>query len=59
MLGDGAAKEERDRQFAALKSNKKSVVPDKWADADIQKMIYGLDVMEAANAHFDMLYASM
>jgi salicylate hydroxylase len=43
-LGEGKAKAERDRQFAALKE-KKGSVPDKWADADVQKMIYGHDCM--------------
>lgn len=42
-LGSGKAKEERDKIFAALKSGK-GPVPDKWADADVQRMIYGVDV---------------
>ncbi|KAF2790460.1 monooxygenase [Melanomma pulvis-pyrius CBS 109.77] len=46
-LGTGKAKEERDKIFAALKTGK-GPVPDKWADADVQKMIYGLDVVEEA-----------
>ncbi|CAI6334759.1 unnamed protein product [Periconia digitata] len=46
-LGSGKAKEERDKIFAALKSGK-GPVPDKWADADVQKMIYGLDVVDEA-----------
>ncbi|KIW13195.1 hypothetical protein PV08_08382 [Exophiala spinifera] len=46
-LGEGKAKEERDKQFAALKEGK-GPVPDKWADADIQKMVYGVDCMEEA-----------
>ncbi|ORY10731.1 salicylate hydroxylase-like protein [Clohesyomyces aquaticus] len=49
-LGQGKAKEERDKVFAALKSGK-GPVPDKWADADIQRMIYGHDcVAEAEKA---------
>jgi salicylate hydroxylase len=49
-LGAGKAKEERDKIFAALKSGK-GPVPDKWADADVQKMIYGIDIVkEAENA---------
>lgn len=47
-LGDGAAKEERDKQFAALKDKKGGAVPDKWADADVQKKIYGHDCMQIA-----------
>jgi salicylate hydroxylase len=42
-LGSGKAKEERDKIFAALKTGK-GPVPDKWADADVQRMIYGVDV---------------
>ncbi|KAK6380843.1 hypothetical protein LTS17_005044 [Exophiala oligosperma] len=46
-LGEGKAKEERDKQFAALKEGK-GPVPDKWADADVQKMVYGVDCMKIA-----------
>lgn len=55
-LGDGEAKEERDRQFAALKEKESSAVPDKWADAEVQKMIYGVDVMQVAEDRFGELY---
>lgn len=55
-LGEGAAKEERDRQFAALKEGK-GPVPDKWADADVQKIIYGQDVMKIADEDFDSIFA--
>ncbi|TKA68111.1 hypothetical protein B0A55_08293 [Friedmanniomyces simplex] len=57
-LGEGAAKEERDRQFAALKSGK-GPVPDKWADADVQRMIYGRDVMKIAEEEFEGIYATL
>lgn len=57
-LGEGAAKEERDRQFAALKEGK-GPVPDKWADADVQKMIYGQDVMKIAEEEFQNIYAKL
>jgi salicylate hydroxylase len=50
-LGDGQAKEERDKAFAALKSGK-GPVPDKWADADVQKLIYGFDCMKVAEDTF-------
>ena len=46
-LGEGAAKEERDKQFAALKAGK-GPVPDKWADADVQKRVYGFDCVQVA-----------
>lgn len=54
-LGEGAAKEERDRQFAALKE-KKGPVPDKWADAEVQKKVYGFDCMKVAE---DLVKAEM
>lgn len=57
-LGEGAAKEERDRQFAALK-NGKGPVPDKWADADVQRMIYGQDVMKIASDEFEARYNAL
>ncbi|PLB45793.1 FAD/NAD(P)-binding domain-containing protein [Aspergillus steynii IBT 23096] len=50
-LGDGAAKEERDKQFAALKQGR-GPVPDKWADADVQKEIYGFDCVQEAEERF-------
>jgi salicylate hydroxylase len=46
-LGSGKAKEERDKVFAALKSGS-GKVPDKWADADIQAQVYGVDVVADA-----------
>ncbi|EME39718.1 monooxygenase-like protein [Dothistroma septosporum NZE10] len=57
-LGDGKAKEERDQQFAALKEGK-GPVPDKWADADVQKIIYGTDVMAVADEQFGEIYAKL
>lgn len=54
-LGEGAAKEERDKQFAALKEKKGGAVPDKWADADVQKKIYGHDCMEVAKEEYEGL----
>ena len=56
-LGDGGAKEERDRQFAALKEKKNGTVPDKWADADVQKLIYGHDCMQVARDGFEELFS--
>jgi salicylate hydroxylase len=57
-LGEGAAKDERDRQFAALKE-KKGAVPDKWADADVQRQIYGHDCMKVTQDSFAEIYASL
>lgn len=56
-LSDGAAREERDKQFAALKEKKGGSVPDKWADPEVQKKIYGDDVMHIAEERFDELFA--
>ncbi|EXJ54893.1 salicylate hydroxylase [Cladophialophora psammophila CBS 110553] len=48
-LGEGAAKDERDLQFAKLKAARgKGRVPDKWADQDVQKLIYGTDCIAMA-----------
>jgi salicylate hydroxylase len=57
-LGEGTTKEERDRQFAALKSGGKGPVPDKWADADVQKLIYGFDCMKVAGETFEDAFQS-
>ncbi|KAF2030778.1 FAD/NAD(P)-binding domain-containing protein [Setomelanomma holmii] len=43
-LGAGKAKEERDKMFAALKAGS-GKVPDRWADADVQARVYGVDVV--------------
>jgi salicylate hydroxylase len=48
-LGAGKAKEERDKVFAALKAGT-GKVPDKWADADVQSQVYGVDVVADAEA---------
>jgi salicylate hydroxylase len=56
-LGEGKAKEERDREFAKLKEGK-GKVPDKWADADVQKMIYGFDCVDVTEKEFDRLFAA-
>lgn len=56
QLGEGAAKEERDRQFAALKQGK-GPVPDKWADADVQREIYGFDCTKVAEDEFDEYFS--
>lgn len=59
-LGAGAAKEERDRQFAELrKSGGKGKVPDRWADADVQKQIYGFDCVQVADETFEKEFKLM
>ncbi|KAL1304519.1 hypothetical protein AAFC00_003505 [Neodothiora populina] len=59
-LGEGAAKEERDKAFKALREGGKAgSVPDKWADADVQKMIYGHDCYKNAQDEFDNIYNSL
>ncbi|KAJ9138938.1 3-hydroxybenzoate 6-hydroxylase 1 [Pleurostoma richardsiae] len=57
-LGEGKAKEERDKQFADFKANKKAV-PDKWASPDVQEMIYSHDCVKHANENFDELFATV
>lgn len=52
-LGEGAEKEARDRQFEALRKTGKGPVPDRWADAEIQSMVYGTDCAQIARDTFD------
>lgn len=56
-LGEGKAKEERDRQFR--ENGKAGSVPDKWASPDVQKMIYSYDCVKEATEKFDELLASL
>lgn len=56
-LGTGKEKEERDRQFAAIRDNGKGPVPDKWADADVQRMIYGFDCQRVAEVAMSDAFA--
>jgi salicylate hydroxylase len=56
-LGEGQAKEERDRQFR--ENGKTGSVPDKWASPDVQKMIYSHDCVKEASDNFDRLYATL
>lgn len=52
-LGQGEAKAERDAHFAALANGSgKGTMPDKWADAEVQKLIYGHDCMVEADRIF-------
>lgn len=44
-LDEGEAKRQMDERFKALKEGKGGPVPDRWADAEVQKMIYGTDVV--------------
>jgi salicylate hydroxylase len=58
-LGDGAAKEARDAAFKAIREGTEGAkVPDRWADADVQKMIYGCDIWKEAEEQFDTLFAA-
>ncbi|KAL8298527.1 hypothetical protein RB597_006686 [Gaeumannomyces tritici] len=59
-LGEGKAKEERDRQFAEAKAKGNAApVPDKWASPDIQEMIYSHDCVKHAAENFDQLMATL
>lgn len=53
-LGEGAAREERDKQFAAAKEKGES--PDKWADKNVQATIYGHDCWKVAEEKFDEFF---
>ncbi|KAE9981185.1 hypothetical protein EG327_006296 [Venturia inaequalis] len=56
-LGEGRAREERDEAFRAAGGGGK--VPDKWADRDVQKMIYGFDVWEETERRFDGIFEGL
>lgn len=59
-LGEGAAKEERDKQFAKFREGGgKGEVPDKWADANVQAQIYGHDCMKIAEETFADEFAKL
>ena len=53
-LGEGAAKEERNKMLASLK-DKKGESPDKWADQNTQKMTYGHDCMQVTNEELNKM----
>ncbi|KAI0387693.1 FAD/NAD(P)-binding domain-containing protein [Hypomontagnella monticulosa] len=57
-LGEGKAKEERDRQFAMAKE-KGTPIPDKWASPEVQHMIYSYDCVKEAQEKFEELYATL
>ncbi|KAK5634543.1 hypothetical protein RRF57_010256 [Xylaria bambusicola] len=57
-LGEGKAKEERDRQFAEARKKGNSV-PDKWASPDVQKMVYSHDCVTEAQEKFQELFAGL
>jgi salicylate hydroxylase len=59
-LGQGKDREERDKQFQQLReSGGKAEVPDKWADGDVQKLMYGFDCEEVTRDKFDEIYGSL
>ncbi|KAH9883323.1 FAD/NAD(P)-binding domain-containing protein [Xylariomycetidae sp. FL2044] len=57
-LGEGEAREERDRQFA-LGKTKGTPIPDKWASPEVQDMIYSYDCVRDAQDKFADLYAGL
>ncbi len=57
-LGDGKAREERDRLFREHAARKGSAVPDKWASPDVQQLIYSNDCVAVLRSQFDDLYAA-
>lgn len=58
-LGEGKAKEERDKQFAEAKARGEGAVPDKWASPEVQKMIFSNDCVENIRGEFDGLFKSL
>lgn len=54
-LGEGAAKEKRDKAFKDAKDSG-GKLPDRWADADVQKMVFGTDIWKKAEDDFDQLF---
>lgn len=52
-LGEGAEEKARDRQFEALGKAGDDPVPDRWADAEIQRMVYGTHCAHIAREKFD------
>ncbi|RMD40597.1 hypothetical protein DV735_g4535, partial [Chaetothyriales sp. CBS 134920] len=56
-LGEGEAKKQRDEQFkAAAQNGRAGPVPDRWVDAEVQRMIYATDVMQVAEEQFPRLF---
>ncbi|KAF9772408.1 hypothetical protein IL306_009890 [Fusarium sp. DS 682] len=55
-LGEGKAKEERDRMFKEHKTN--GSVPDKWTSPDVQKMIYTNDCVAKVRSEFETAFAA-
>jgi salicylate hydroxylase len=53
-LGEGKAREERDRMFR--ERGKDGSVPDKWASPDVQKMIYTNDCVANIRRDFQQLF---
>jgi salicylate hydroxylase len=56
-LGEGKAREERDKQFR--ENGQSGSVPDKWASPDVQKKIYSRDWIKEAQDNFDKIFASL
>lgn len=54
-LGEGKAREERDRMFRERESG--GSVPDKWASPDVQEMIYTNDCVANIKRDFNSLFA--
>ncbi|KAI1436080.1 FAD/NAD(P)-binding domain-containing protein [Xylaria sp. CBS 124048] len=57
-LGEGKAREERDRQFAEARRTGKAV-PDKWTSPEVQQMIYSYDCVAEARERFGELFSGL
>ncbi|TLD08190.1 uncharacterized protein PgNI_06722 [Pyricularia grisea] len=58
-LGEGKAKEERDRQLAEARAKGETSVVDKWASPEVQKMAYSHDCVQHAIENYDSLLAKL
>lgn len=58
-LGEGKAREERDRLFREHHRDKKGSIPDKWASPDVQQMIYGHDCVKEAVETFEEIFGRL
>lgn len=56
-LGEGKAREERDRVFR--EGGAEGKVPDKWADREVQGMVYGFDCVEIAEGCFEKVFRAL
>ena len=59
QLGEGAAREERDKAFKAFREGGQGKVPDKAADREVLSFIYSWDAYKETSEQFDGLYKTL